>query len=181
MGWDAAAWVEVCAGSLVVVALAWGGWWSWSFYDAQLRPLARTVPPVATPHMVSISDPAEKKRWQKIMGLLGEAGSDISAKHRDWARAALLEVLNLDPQNPDALDMLRQMELEPEPTLTPQEVAARAQMAHLVDLLGAAGAFLDAGRPDAAAPLIAEALQIDPQNQTAVALQERLETTAAGR
>jgi tetratricopeptide (TPR) repeat protein len=169
---------EVVVGLALVACVLWGGLHAWQFYDQRIRPLARTVTVPAAVRGVRADDPQEVRRWQAVLDNLGEANSDIAAKHWDWALSALQRVLELDPENPDAAALLLRMELEPPPALTPGEEAARLRQTRVAELLGAAASFRTAGRPDDARALLGEALALDPVHQQA---QEMLESLAAGR
>lgn len=151
--------ILLCASAIVV--------WAWLFYDANVRPYARVVPPIpARVRVVPRSDRAAMQRLQTVNNLLGEASSDLAAKRPEWARTALERALALEPDNPDATAMLAQVDALPEPALTPAEQADRAREQRVVELRGAAASFLTAGQPGAARPLLEEALALDPFNTT---------------
>lgn len=115
---------------------------------------------------------------QQVVNALGEANTYRQAKRHDWADAALQRALELDPDNAEARATLVRWQLEPAPTMTPAEVAERQhqedQAQRLTELLGAASSFLDAGRPEDAHPLVAQAMTLDPDNAAAQQLLRRL-------
>ncbi len=161
-------------GLLVLTAVLWGSLVVWRFYSAELRPLARPAPTPAPPRIVRADDEAETKRWQMVTNLLGEATSDIAAKHYDWAEDALGRIFDLDPGNPDALSLLRQLALVPEATQSPEQAAARRRQIQVQELLGKAAALIAARQAGAARPLLEQALALDPQNSAARRLLEQV-------
>jgi predicted Zn-dependent protease len=175
-------WLETGLGLLVVLLFAGLSLQVWRFYEAQLRPYARTVKDAApVTRAVRLDDRQAVRRWQTVLELLGEASTYLEAKRWDWARATLQRVLELDPGNPDALAMLHRMEIEPVPTLTPGESAARQREQRVVELLGAASSFLEAGQPDEARRLLQEAASLDPANPNVQAALSALDTARGTR
>jgi|GEM_PF-3997639 len=160
-------------GLLVLTAVLWGSLVAWRFYSVELRPLARPVAIPTPPRIVRADDEAETKRWQMVTNLLGEAISDIAAKHYDWADDALRRVFDLDPGNPDALSLLRQLALVPEASPSPEQAAARRRQIQVQELLGQAAALIAAKQAGTAQPLLEQALALDPQNGAARRLLEQ--------
>jgi tetratricopeptide (TPR) repeat protein len=165
-----AAYSEAVTGLIVFAVLVWAGATGWHFYEGSLRPFVRS-PDIARPHRVATaraSDPAAVRRLQQVVNLLGEASTYREAKRQDWADATLRRALELDPNNEEARQLLARWAVEPAPALSAEERATREREAiiarRMTDLLGAASAFVEAGQPEAARPLLEEAMQLEPHN-----------------
>ena len=175
---DADALWEWLLGSLVVAGITWGSLAAWRFYDAALRPHARAAPVVVQPRSAHLSDADEVRRMQRATDLVGEATAYVDAKRWDWARAAVEQALALDPDYPEAKALLRRLIDEPPPALTPQEQATRDRDDRVIELLGAAASYREAGRPDLARPLLEQALALDPASPLVRAVIEQLDADA---
>jgi len=155
---------EWAVGCLVVGGLGWGGLAGWRFYGTTLRPYARAAPIVAALRFAHLSDPDQVRRMQRATDLLGEATAYLQAKRWEWARAKTEEALALDPDYAEAKVLLHRLSTEPPPALTLQEQAVRARDDRVVELLGAASSYEEAGRADLARSRLEQALALDPDN-----------------
>ena len=159
---DRAALAEWLLGACFVALIGWGSRQALWFYNRDVLPSTRTIPAVPLPRVVRLDDHEAVKRAQRTTDLLGEATTYLVAKRRGWARAAAERALALDPENPQAQELVRQLREEPEPTPTAEEQEARWREDRVMQLLGEANAFFDAGEPDVARPLVEEAAALAP-------------------
>lgn len=150
--------------------------WAWQVYDREILPYVTPSPlaHTAASETIRLDDPAAVRRYQSVLDHLGQAATYRQAKRQDWADAALERALALDPKNGEALALKARWQVEPAPTLTPDEIQSRQRAVRVMDLLGAAASFVTAGDPAQAILHLQEALRLDPENATARAALHRL-------
>ena len=154
--------VEGAFALAVLCALAAGSVRAAQWYLTHLQPYVVAVPAPPAPRGVRTDDPVERHRWQEVLDGLGEASTYLNAKRPDWARTVVERVLKLDPQNQDALALLRRIEAEPPRVPSAAELAAQERERQLLDLLGAALTSLDRGDRALAGAYLSEAEQLAP-------------------
>ena len=110
----------------LVGSTAWAGVQAIRFYEAEILPYREAVVvPSSRPRGVRADDPAEVRRWQRVMDATGEAVTFTVSGHYDWARQRVDEILRLDPGNKDALALRERIEREAPPAPAPTAPAAQ--------------------------------------------------------
>jgi hypothetical protein len=137
--------------------------------------------PAAQPQGVRRDDREALARHQLVKELLGEAVTFREAMRQEWADHSLARALELIADDPEALAMRTQWDVEPAPVLTTEELVVREREGRVPELLGAAVSILNYGEaldPVGAAEArsyLEEALSLDAGNATAHKVMAHLE------
>ena len=149
----------LCALVLIGTLSAAGGA-AHQLYEKVIVPSLEHPSVPAAPRGVPAADRPAVERFQRANELLGEAVAYRNGKRQAWADATLARVLELDPENPAALRLQELWAIEPPPTLTEAELAARQREERRNELLGAAASLKEAGLEAEAAALVEEAARL---------------------